>query len=144
MRPKPYCKLVVSNDLHPGVSLMFPFSVLLTTSGISNCNNAVGHEELDKTEHANTSVNKDYIIFCFAWHQKFLFVMMREVKGLNYGLLSTNCEEAGFNANSLRQCQGGCLPSGKKALFLSILGHFSVIRNWMVGWYFDMPKHFLV
>ena len=55
--------------------------------------------------------------------------MMREVKGLNYGLLSTNCEEAGFNANSLRQSQGGCLPSGKKALFLSILGHFSVIRN---------------
>ena len=35
MRPKHYCKLVVSNDLHPGASLMFPFSALLTTSGIS-------------------------------------------------------------------------------------------------------------
>ena len=35
MRSKHYCKLVVSNDLHPGVSLKFPFSALFTTSGIS-------------------------------------------------------------------------------------------------------------
>ena len=61
-----------------------------------------------------------------------------------HGLLSTNCEEAGFNANSLRQCQGACLPSGKKALFLSILANFSVIRNWMAGRYFDVPKHFFL
>lgn len=38
MRPKHYRK-VISNDQHPGVSAIVPFSALFTTSAFSNCNN---------------------------------------------------------------------------------------------------------
>lgn len=57
-----------------------------------------------------------------------LFCLYSWEQGLNYGLFSANCEEKAVKAKSLRKCQGACLHSWKKPLFLSTSDEFCVIR----------------